>query len=100
MLRQRTNIPFGQVLPSLPNKNALTNNFLAHEDVYTFMNKKVLLLYGPPGGGKSTLAKVLAKHCGYKSIEINASDERTGEKLLEKIQNATSMNMHFNKDQE
>lgn len=41
-------------------------------------NKKVILLYGPPGCGKSTLARVLAAHAGYKSIEINASDERTG----------------------
>lgn len=48
-----------------------------------------MLLYGPPGTGKSTLARVLAKHCGYTVNEVNASDERTGEKLLEKIKNAT-----------
>jgi len=38
----------------------------------------ILLLYGPPGTGKSTMARVLAKHCGYEPLEINASDERTG----------------------
>lgn len=53
------------------------------------------MLYGPPGTGKSTMARILAKHCGYKTTEINASDERTGEKLLEKIKNAISMNSHF-----
>lgn len=51
------------------------------------------------------MARVLAKHCGYDITEINASDERTGEKILDKIKNATSMNAHFvsankNKDQE
>ena len=53
------------------------------------------MLYGPPGTGKSTMAKILAHHCGYKSIEINASDERTGEKILEKIKNAITTNAHF-----
>jgi chromosome transmission fidelity protein 18 len=53
------------------------------------------MLYGPPGTGKSTMARVLAHHCGYKPIEINASDERTGEKLLEKIKTAITMNSYF-----
>ena len=41
------------------------------------------------------MAKVLARHCGYKAIDINASDERSGEKLLERIKNAISMNSYF-----
>jgi C4-type Zn-finger protein len=41
------------------------------------------------------MAKILAHHCGYRVAEINASDERTGEKILEKIKNATQMNSHF-----
>jgi len=68
--------------------------------MYTFQYKKVLLLYGPPGGGKSTLAKVLAKHCGYRSVEINASDERTGDKILDKIKTSISMNAYFGRDKE
>ena len=72
------------------------NNFVAPEDMYTFRHKKVLLLYGPPGTGKSTMAKVLAKHCRYRCVEVNASDERTGDKILDKIKNATQMNSCFN----
>lgn len=65
------------------------SSFVQHQDIYSFKNKRVILLYGPPGTGKSTLARILAKVCGYRVAEINASDERTGEKILEKIKNAT-----------
>ncbi len=33
---------------------------------------KVLLLAGPPGCGKTTLAHIAAAHCGYRALEINA----------------------------
>ena len=40
-------------------------------------HKKILMLTGPPGLGKTTLAHVCARQAGYEVLEINASDERS-----------------------
>lgn len=53
---------------------------------------KVLLLCGPPGLGKTTLAHVAAKHCGYRVVEINASDERSSSTIESKILDVVQMN--------
>ena len=39
--------------------------------------RKILLLTGLPGLGKTTLAHVCARQAGYEVVEINASDERS-----------------------
>lgn len=52
---------------------------------------KIILLCGPPGLGKTTLAHVLAQHAGYNPVEINASDDRTAGVFEAKLLAATEM---------
>ncbi|ODQ67101.1 P-loop containing nucleoside triphosphate hydrolase protein, partial [Nadsonia fulvescens var. elongata DSM 6958] len=51
--------------------------------------RKILLIHGPPGIGKTTIAHVIARQAGYEVLEINASDERGGTLVKEKIIGAT-----------
>ncbi|XP_076898557.1 uncharacterized protein LOC143552157 [Bidens hawaiensis] len=54
--------------------------------------QKILLLCGAPGLGKTTLAHVAARHCGYRVVEINASDDRSSSTIESKILDVVQMN--------
>lgn len=53
-------------------------------------HRKVLMLTGPPGLGKTTLAHVCAKQAGYEVQEINASDERSSAVVKGRIRDMVS----------
>lgn len=61
-------------------KNLVDENERAH--------RKILLLTGPPGLGKTTLAHVCAKQAGYEVLEINASDDRSKDVVKGRIRDA------------
>ncbi|KAJ7979669.1 chromosome transmission fidelity protein 18-like [Quillaja saponaria] len=63
-----------------------------HSKIMDENEHKILLLCGPPGLGKTTLAHVAAKHCGYHVVEVNASDDRSSSSIEAKILDVVQMN--------
>ncbi|XP_023632922.1 chromosome transmission fidelity protein 18 homolog [Capsella rubella] len=82
-------------------KNADVSNSNTTDDIDLWNKKskltgppeqKILLLCGAPGLGKTTLAHIAAKHCGYRVVEINASDERSASAIETRILDVVQMN--------
>ena len=73
------------------NNGSNNGNLALAQDPLSRPEHKIILLAGPPGLGKTTLAHIVAKHCGYKPMEINASDARSGPALVGKVVDAMEM---------
>eukprot|EP00261_Vitis_vinifera_P034742 XP_019075985.1 PREDICTED: chromosome transmission fidelity protein 18 homolog [Vitis vinifera] len=75
-----------------PTNDRATNRYIHREVGEKPVKYRILLLCGPPGLGKTTLAHVAAKHCGYRVVEINASDDRSSSTIEAKILDVVQMN--------
>ena len=60
--------------------------------------RKILLLTGAPGLGKTTLAHVCARQAGYEVVEINASDDRTSSVVKGRIKDCLATESVANAD--
>ncbi len=85
--------------------NEIKGQDLAISQVKTFFyafsrgmsKKKAILLHGPAGTGKTTLAHVLAKENELELFELNASDLRNRAKLEEILKPSTLQSSLFSK---
>ncbi|XP_054012649.1 chromosome transmission fidelity protein 18 homolog [Hylaeus anthracinus] len=78
------------------NKRFMSEKFTTEKDIEEvdgkgFPIQRIVLLSGPPGLGKTTLAHLAAKHAGYNVVEINASDERSPDAFRQVLLASTQM---------
>jgi len=79
ILNNRTN--FNQLF--FPGKEKLMRRLREFLDPTNPMSKFTLLLYGPPGGGKTSIIKAIQQMCGYDVISVRLNDFRSYEDFFE-----------------
>ena len=84
-LRQWDRVVFEKNLKPMTTEDENSSRFT---DPFGRPERKVLLITGAPGLGKTTAAHVIAKQAGYEVMEINASDERAGQRVKDKVNNS------------
>ncbi|AXI25761.1 AAA family ATPase [Methanofervidicoccus sp. A16] len=67
------------------------------EDYISGKDRKPLLLVGPPGCGKTTMARALGRDYNFDIIELNASDNRSAEVIRSIVGNASGSKSIFGK---
>ena len=60
------------------------------------LEKKPTILFGPAGTGKTSSVHVLASELNYEILEINASDQRNKDKILEIVGSSSKQLSLFN----
>jgi replication factor C large subunit len=63
----------------------------------SFPSKKAMILHGPPGTGKTSLAYALARETNTEIIELNASDLRNKEQISSILKAASQQQSLFGK---
>ena len=85
---------FPKNFSEIKGQQALVKDILAWINTWG-TEKRALLIYGPPGSGKTTMVKVLSKELGYDLIELNASDKRDQTVLNRIVGNASTSKTLF-----
>lgn len=70
-------------------------NYLAAPKINSAPEQCILLISGPPGSGKTSLASIACKSGNFLPVEVNASEERNTESLIGQIKAASNTKCLF-----